>query len=441
MTGQAILSYSNKSIFTLLSEKDRIKAESKDGVGFIFENKPWTTAQKDLDALKGKQEMVLLFGDANRIQETQSVEWFALIRKIVITPNSDAPSKATTKILFSKLTRLANPFPVGKLRLRSKGREGEFFSPYFQRPYALCELPKSIALSSIVKGNPEKLTNKSPVGLDRIDTLTEDDFYKALKRIDSSMTENQVEMLVGHANAPNHCLSMRKLAELGGYKNYRVGNLQYGRLGGLFAKYFKVDNLPNQTQALAVVSGIKDEFGEFQWKLREPLLEALRSHWSDLVFQSSEAEQAEFDLMGQADGVVLKPTEKASIVQSRIGQGVYRKEMLVLWDGRCALTNCDIPEVLVASHAKPWRSSTNQERLDKYNGLLLAAHVDALFDAGLIGFDGDGHLVRSPKLTLGQVEALGLKGFTRLRFIKEGHRKFFAEHCRIHGLIAPKHNS
>ena len=74
MTGQMILPFSDKSIFTLLSEKDRIKAESKNGEGFIVEKKPWTSAKKDLDALKGSQEMVLLFGDANRIQETQSVE-------------------------------------------------------------------------------------------------------------------------------------------------------------------------------------------------------------------------------------------------------------------------------------------------------------------------------------------------------------------------------
>jgi hypothetical protein len=270
--------------------------------------------------------------------------------------------------------------------------------------------------------------------------LTEDDFSKALKKIESSMTENQIEMLVGHANAPNHCLSMRKLAELGGYKNYRVGNLQYGRLGGLFAKYFKLKNLPNQTQALAIASGNRDEFGEFEWRLREPLLQALRSHWSDLVFQGSDPEQAEFDLGEQSEDLRLKPTERAAIIQSRIGQGLYRKGMLELWGGKCALTGCNIPEVLVASHAKPWKLSTNQERLDRHNGLLLAAHVDALFDSGLIGFDSDGLLIRSPKLSLDQIEVLGLKGFAKLRFIKDSHRKFFAEHRRIHGLIALKHN-
>jgi len=250
------------------------------------------------------------------------------------------------------------------------------------------------------------------------------------------MTEHQIEMLVGHANAPSHSLSMRKLAELGGYKNYRVGNLQYGRLGGLFAKYFNVDKLPNQTQALAIVGGSRDEFGEFQWKLREPLLQALRNHWSDVVFQSSEVEQTEFDLIKQPDGLSLKPTERAAIVQSRIGQGIYRRNMFNLWGGKCALTECDIPEVLVASHAKSWKLSTNQERLDKYNGLLLAAHVDALFDAGLIGFGDDGALITSPRLTKAQIHSLGLIEFKKLRFIKTEHRRYLQEHRTLHGLIS-----
>jgi hypothetical protein len=434
MTGKTILSFSDKSIFTLLSEKDRIKAESKNGAGFIFENKPWTSAKKDLDALKGEQEMVLLFGDANRIQETQSIEWFAIIRKIVITPNADTSSKATTKIFFSKLTRLANPFPVGKLRLRSKGREGEYFSPYFQRPYALCELPKSLSNFPIPKDKTEKLGSEFSSSLDRIEILTKDDFSKALKKIETSMTENQIEMLVGHANAPNHCLSMQKLAELGGYKNFRVGNLQYGRLGRFFAKYFKAENLPNQTQALAIGSSTKDEFGEFQWRLRDPLLQALRSHWSDLVFQSGEAEQAEFDLTGHSGNTPLKPTERAAIIQSRIGQGLYRKNMLELWGGKCALTGCDIPEVLIASHAKPWKLSTNQERMDKYNGLLLVAHVDALFDIGLIGFDDRGFLIRSPKLTKAQFDNLGLSRFSGLRFIRNEHLRYLKEHRSLYKL-------
>jgi len=39
---------------------------------------------------------------------------------------------------------------------------------------------------------------------------------------------------------------------------------------------------------------------------------------------------------------------------------------------------------LVASHCKPWRDSTNGERLDGENGLLLTQSIDHLFDRGFI---------------------------------------------------------
>ncbi|MBU3615442.1 HNH endonuclease [Polynucleobacter sp. Latsch14-2] len=437
MQDQFISHFSENSIFTLINERDRQKAESNNGESSILEGKPWTSAKKDFDALEQNQEMILLFGDANRIQETGSIEWFALIKKIKITYDPSNSRKGKTKVFFTGLTRLEKPYPLSRLKLRSKGREGEYFSPHFQRPYALCLLPRNFA--TFVKSNHDKKnksSNKPPKNLAHIDLLTENDFLRALQAIEPNMTEHQIEMLVGHANAPSHCLSMRKLAELGGYKNYRVGNLQYGRLGGLFANYFKVDKLPNQTQALAIVGGSRDEFGEFQWKLREPLIQALRSHWSDVVFQSSEVEQTEFEFIKQPDGSVLKPTEQAAIIQSRIGQGLYRKNMLELWGGKCALTGCDIPEVLIASHAKPWKLSTNQERLDKYNGLLLAAHVDALFDTGLISFGDDGALIKSPQLTKAQINSLGLCEFTKLRFIKAEHRRYLKEHRTLHGLIS-----
>ena len=45
-------------------------------------------------------------------------------------------------------------------------------------------------------------------------------------------------------------------------------------------------------------------------------------------------------------------------------------------------------EHLVASHTKPWRDSTNEERLDGENGLLLTPTIDHLFDKGFIFIRG-----------------------------------------------------
>lgn len=81
-------------------------------------------------------------------------------------------------------------------------------------------------------------------------------------------------------------------------------------------------------------------------------------------------------------------TEKEALVNARVGQGRFRSDVEKLWGQKetCALTSIDIPELLIASHIKPWRASDDLERLDPTNGLLLAAHVDKLFDRYLISF-------------------------------------------------------
>jgi|TARA_R110000737_G_scaffold314184_1_gene323879 putative restriction endonuclease len=85
-------------------------------------------------------------------------------------------------------------------------------------------------------------------------------------------------------------------------------------------------------------------------------------------------------------------TEKDNLVKSRIGQGKFRQELMELW-GCCSVTKCEEEVLLVASHIKPWRSSSSQERLDKYNGLLLIATVDKAFDSGLISFNDNGNIL------------------------------------------------
>lgn len=81
------------------------------------------------------------------------------------------------------------------------------------------------------------------------------------------------------------------------------------------------------------------------------------------------------------------PTTRERLVQARLGQGAYRDDLLALWGNACAVTGCSLASVVVASHAKPWAESTDDERLDPNNGLPLVATLDKLFDAGLIGFD------------------------------------------------------
>ena len=92
---------------------------------------------------------------------------------------------------------------------------------------------------------------------------------------------------------------------------------------------------------------------------------------------------------------------------ARRGQGKFR-ENVAKFEGRCRVTGVDDTRFLIASHIKPWRASTNQERLDGENGLLLSPNVDHLFDRGFISFQDDGRLLVSPAIEAETINRLGI---------------------------------
>jgi len=113
----------------------------------------------------------------------------------------------------------------------------------------------------------------------------------------------------------------------------------------------------------------------------------------------------------KAVGGLPRATEAERLVVERVGQDVFRQGLLDYWQGRCALTGLDVPELLRASHIKPWADcETDSERLDVHNGLLLAAHVDAAFDQGFITFGEHGEMVVSTQLPASALAHLGLDG-------------------------------
>jgi putative restriction endonuclease len=122
-------------------------------------------------------------------------------------------------------------------------------------------------------------------------------------------------------------------------------------------------------------------------------------------------------------------TERDAIIKARVGQGPWRSKLDSFW-GNCALTDCDIREILRGSHIKPWKESSNEEKLDLYNGLLLRADVDALFDKGLLTFNEDGFVELSSHLTRAQQDALPFDRDIRLRRVPEESKKYFEYHRR-----------
>jgi predicted restriction endonuclease len=93
----------------------------------------------------------------------------------------------------------------------------------------------------------------------------------------------------------------------------------------------------------------------------------------------------------------LDETEKERIVKTRIGQSMF-KQKLLNQSKQCALCGVNDERFLIASHIKPWSQSTNQERLDINNGLLLCPNHDSLFDKGFISFDEEGKLKVSDEI-------------------------------------------
>ncbi len=92
-------------------------------------------------------------------------------------------------------------------------------------------------------------------------------------------------------------------------------------------------------------------------------------------------------------------TERAYIRNARIGQGQFRKALLDAYQSTCPILGISNPDLLMASHIKPWNACTNQERLDPNNGILLSPLIDKLFDRGLITFEDDGAIRQSPCLS------------------------------------------
>lgn len=134
------------------------------------------------------------------------------------------------------------------------------------------------------------------------------------------------------------------------------------------------------------------------------------------------------DVQADIERIISDPittaTEKAALIKSRIGQGTFREKVLVHW-ACCAVTGFSDTSLLVASHIKPWKKSTNSERLDQWNGLLLSPNLDKAFDKGFITFEPCGSIRLSPLFS--EPEKLGITPSMKIA-LKPEHEKYMAHH-------------
>ena len=122
------------------------------------------------------------------------------------------------------------------------------------------------------------------------------------------------------------------------------------------------------------------------------------------------------------------PLQRQALAASRLGQGVFRKAVSKVWQGRCVITGASAPRLVQATHIKPWQDSNNEERLDPYNGLLMSALYTTAFNAGLISFDGEGSLLLSSSVDDWQWDQLGIRRKSWIAGLKPEHEPYLEYH-------------
>jgi len=122
--------------------------------------------------------------------------------------------------------------------------------------------------------------------------------------------------------------------------------------------------------------------------------------------------------------------EKKEINSARLGQGKYRQSILEEFPAGCVITKITDERLLIASHIKPWIDSDDNERVSRYNGLLLSPTFDKLFDQGFITFQNDGTVNTSPYISPLNWRKIGLQNNKTFDLKRNKHREQFLEYHR-----------
>lgn len=124
-------------------------------------------------------------------------------------------------------------------------------------------------------------------------------------------------------------------------------------------------------------------------------------------------------------------TEREGLVNCRVGQGAYRVALLKKWGYRCAVTGCNVTQILIASHIKAWKDSSDFERHDVDNEILLSPNLDALFDRHLISFRSSGQILISSRIEQNEFNSLGINTNMKIK-VDDGIKKYVVEHRRLY---------
>ena len=132
------------------------------------------------------------------------------------------------------------------------------------------------------------------------------------------------------------------------------------------------------------------------------------------------------DIDKEAEKLSCEGKEKLAYVKARVNQGIFRDKLLKRYD-ECCMCKVSNPQLLVASHIKPWAACEPKEKLDEDNGFLLCPNHDALFDKGYITFDDYGYVIVSTELKIADKECMNLED-ANLLCLTDGNKKYLKYH-------------
>jgi putative restriction endonuclease len=115
-------------------------------------------------------------------------------------------------------------------------------------------------------------------------------------------------------------------------------------------------------------------------------------------------EKIQTAIMARSD---LPETTRRALVDARRGQGRFRQGVHRL-ERECRITHVRNSAHLIASHIKPWREASDEERLSDANGLMLTPSIDHLFDRGFITFGDGGEVHVSPIADTESIKRMGV---------------------------------
>lgn len=170
-----------------------------------------------------------------------------------------------------------------------------------------------------------------------------------------------------------------KIAEIIGRTPSAV-NMKIGNFGS-FDDNLKSQGISGLTNASKLD---RDIFAEFNGK------------WDELAYESEQLiAKYEGRKLSEEQFEVPMGMEKSVTVKQRINQRFFRESVLASYENACCITGLANPELLIASHIKPWKSCEPCERTNPRNGICLNALHDKAFDRGFITLSSEYKIIVS----------------------------------------------